>query len=510
MPASFSIPVTGLAANDPVPGNYLEINFAQGPASIGQNTYAILLMGNRSTAGAATVDTQIYGGPNSPLPLQTTQDAITLFGQGSELHRMFKRVVALNTGSPIFAIAVAESAGVAATGAITYVTPAAANGNVRVWVGDDFTDVSITNGDAIATIATNTATAINAKLDWAVTASPALGVVTLTAKQKGPRGNWLRFAAVITGTGVATTSSATAPAFLASGATADSNTNALATINPFRFYYIASAAEDASQLGALCTQVNTQGGPLVGLRQRVFAGSVDTSGNATTIATGINNARCDVMWLQNSEVTPSELAANLAAVVALEEANLSGARALNYDFYGNDAASSQRWQIKAPRSGTAPTRSTIKSALNNGLSPVAVNPNGTTYIVSLITTRSLNGATNDYRIRDHHKVTICDRYGDDLLTKFGQQFAGKRIADDPVPGQRLPGSTVVTPSVVRAAINKLTTDYDNIDLLQNVATIIANTQCIREASPTTRMSARIPLQPIDALHQIGIELDQVG
>ena len=32
---AFSIPLTGLAANDPVPGTYVEINFAQGEASKG-------------------------------------------------------------------------------------------------------------------------------------------------------------------------------------------------------------------------------------------------------------------------------------------------------------------------------------------------------------------------------------------------------------------------------------------------------------------------------------------
>ena len=41
----FSIPLTGLAANDPVPGNYLEISFAQGAASLGSATYPILLLG---------------------------------------------------------------------------------------------------------------------------------------------------------------------------------------------------------------------------------------------------------------------------------------------------------------------------------------------------------------------------------------------------------------------------------------------------------------------------------
>ena len=510
MPAAFSIPLTGLAASDPVPGlNYIEVNFAQGPASIGSNTYPIILIGNKTTAGSATADTVVYGGPNSPVPLQTTQDFINLFGVGSELHRMAKRVLAINTQTPLYAIAVTESVGVAATLAVTFVTTAAANATCRLYMGDDFVDTSITSGDLIGAIATNVAANINAKTDWAVTASATLGVVTVTAKQKGLRGNQLRGSCVITGTGVATTVTPTAQTSFTGGTTADSNVAALATLNPFRYYYMVSAAEDATQFGAVATQVATQAGPLVGIRQRAIAGSIDTSGNVTTIATGVNAARAAIVWMQNADLTPAELAANMAAVIALKEAPLSGI-ATNFDSFGNDASSQALWKVPAPRSGTAPSRATIKSALNNGISPIGVNANGSTYLVSMITTRSLSGAQPDFRTRDWHKVTVMDRYADDLGNKFSLQFAGKKIADDPAVGQRLPGPTVVTPRIVLAAINKLTDDYDNLDCLQNAAQIKANTQSIREASPTTRISNRIPLQPIDVLHQLASALDQTA
>jgi phage tail sheath gpL-like len=506
----FSIPLTGLAANDFVPGNYLEVSFAQGAASLGTATYAILLVGNRSTTGTATVDTVVYGpNANSPAPLVTVQDAINLFGQGSELHRMFRRVTNVNTVTPVYAIAVTESGGAAATQAVTFATTATANGTVRTYIGDEFVDTAITSGDTAIVIAGNVASAINTKLDWAVTAANGgTAICTITAKNKGLRGNWLRGSSVINGTGVGTTSNVTAQAFFTGGTTADSNATALGTILSSRYYYIVSAAEDATQFGAVSSQVNTTAAPIVGLRQRCVAGSVDTSGNATTIATGINSARAELIWMQNADWTPADLAANAAAIYALGEA--STVIKVNYDGYGNDSVTQATWKVPYPRSGTVPTRSTIKAALNNGLTPITVNPNGSTYLVARITTRSLSGANADYRIRDSHKVSICDFYGDDLLNKFSLQFSGKKIAPDPVQGQRTPGPDVATPRVVKAAVNKLTSDYGDKFLVQNPEVIQANTLVIIEQSPTTRMSCKIPLQTIDLLHQLATSLDQVA
>ena len=121
-----SIVLTGLSANDPVPGAYLEINFAQGEAAGSNSPIEVLLMGNRTSAGAATVDTVIYG-PDSLVPLQTEANVISLFGTGSELHRMFKAFTKINSGNTtVRAIAVTESGGAQATGTITYATNASA------------------------------------------------------------------------------------------------------------------------------------------------------------------------------------------------------------------------------------------------------------------------------------------------------------------------------------------------------------------------------------------------
>ncbi len=82
--------------------------------------------------------------------------------------------------------------------------------------------------------------------------------------------------------------------------------------------------------------------------------------------------------------------------------------------------------------------------------------------------------------------------------------------DDPAKGQRPPGGDVVTPTVYRGAILGLLDLYDSNDLLDNLAAIKAALIVQRETSPTTRMSARIPLRCVDNAEQFAIALDQVA
>lgn len=504
-----SIVLTGLSSNDPVPGAYLQVSFAQGEASGSGSDTEVLLMGNKTSAGSATLDTEVYG-PDSIVPLQTEQDAIDLFGTGSELHRMFRRFTKVNRSTTVRAIAVTASAGVAAaTGNITMTTAATANGNVRVFVCDEFVDVSVVTGDTFDAVGAAIVAAVNTQTHWPVTAAYSTPNLTITARIPGPRGNSIRVQIVKTA-GIGTTFSAfTTDSPLASGATADSNAAALATISTSKYYYIVSAAGDATQLGALATQINTLAAPTVGLRQRAIAGAIGTLAATTTIATGINSARTEIVSQEKSLYPEAELAANQAAVITLFETRPNPRT--NFANFGQDALTHDFWVVPAPRLKSAwPSRTSIKSALNNGHSPIGVQTNGSTYLVNRITSRSLNGAINDYRIRAAHKVTICDFFGEDLLAKTVLQFSGKRLMDDPVRGARPPGGQVLTPTVYKGAILGLLDLYDSNDLLDNVARIKAALVVQRETSPTTRISARIPMRVVDNCEQFAIALDQVA
>lgn len=506
-----AIVLTGLSANDPVPGAYLEVNFAQGQSAGSGSLTEVLLIGNKTTAGAAAVETDVYG-PDSLMPLQTPQDAIYLFGRGSELYRMWLAFTSINTSVTVRAIVVAESAGAAATATTNIVTAAGADASLRVYAYDGFVDVPITSGDSVATMGANVVTYVNQMTDWGFTASFSSPTVTFTAKQKGPRGNQIRIKLVMmtTGTIGTTLSALTTETAFSGGTTADSNTNALATIANAHYYYLVSAAGDASQLGALVTQVGSQSAPIRGNRQRVIAASVDTLSNATTIATGRNSARAEILWSERNPLPEAELAADHAAKITAFE--IRPKPRLNWVNFGDDAKTQAYQVTPAPRSQSFwPSRSSLVSALNNGLSPLGVHSNGRTYLTDRITTRSLNGSVNDYRIRDAHKVTVCDFFGDDLLAKTSTEFSGRTIMDDPKPSQpHVPGPEVVFPQLMRGSVISLLDEYEANDLIQNKDETIAGLICQRARNPRTRIETRIPLQPADIAKQYAFALDQVA
>src|SRR4051794_6114172 len=119
---SGDIVLAGIAANDPTPNPaYIEVNFAQGASGGDSSEYEILLMGNKTSAGSATVDTVIYG-PDSLVSMQTEADVIALFGPGSELHRQWRRVNKINKTTTVRALAVTESAGTAASATVVLAT----------------------------------------------------------------------------------------------------------------------------------------------------------------------------------------------------------------------------------------------------------------------------------------------------------------------------------------------------------------------------------------------------
>ena len=506
----------GLSSTNFLPAIFYQTVYAAGVPSAVIGNKKICLMGNCvSTSWAATnnfVDGYVYG-PDQPAPftIQTENDVINAFGAGSELHRGFKKCVASNGGaSPIYLVPVKESTGTAASLAVTFTTSAAANGTVAIFIGDTQIQAPITSGDAVATIATNVASTINALANVPVTASPSSGVVTLTAKQKGPRGNQIRVALRIVGTSVSTTSSAQNFAYLASGATADSWTNALATINPLKFDYIVPAAEDATSstsLGGVATQIENNVLPLVGIEQRFITAHTGTEGTAATFVQSLDTPVGDCVWEQNSNYTRFELAAYTAGMVALGES--ASVPQLNWDNMGASPTSQAQWQLLAPFDGTVQTQATLVAALQAGLSPVNALAGGRSSLISLITTYCLNGSNPDYRVRDHATVTVMLVASALVKAKLAAQFSNKLIADDPPKGAKPPTSGVVTPSDIAAAVGQVFSGMYANGLIQDLPGALTSINVAREPGRTDRVDISYALRPISLLHQFAVQSSQL-
>lgn len=516
--SSPSIPVIGLSTTDFVPGTYLAVNFAAGASAGTANPINILLLGNALASSNITTnslyDGYVFGPDVQGRIVSSEADLVNQAGSGSELHRMYRQVAKVNQGvNPVYFVAVKESTGAAAALTVTFATTAAANGAVRSYIGDTIIDTAVASGDIASAIATNVAGQINSLSKAALTASPSGATVVLTAKQKGPRGNSIRVSLQVTGVGVNTTSSAQNFAYLSGGTTADNWTNALATINPLKFTYIVCPGEDASgsgNLGEVVAQVVTNAQPIPGIRQRVFGGHTGSLGSVNSFAKQLNSPLADVIWQQNSNLIPGELAAYACGSVALAES--ASLPLLNFDNLGTTPSTAALWQVSAPFDGTTVSRANIASALLNGVSPVNSLLNGSSTLVSLITTYSQNPVTSalDTRVRDHSIVTIMFLGADLIQSMVSQSFANMQAANDPPKGGRLPTANVVTPSVLLSSINKVIQRMGANGLLQNVTQSIAATQVVRESAPDSRFGCLVQLQPISNAHQFAINLNQVS
>lgn len=524
-----AIILVGLSAQFPNPGNFLQLDFAQGPSGGFGGVRPILLMGNKTTAGSATNDTVIYG-PDTPVTCQNETDVINLFGSGSQLHRMFLKASKVNPGATYYFLAISPSSGAAATATMTIASTATSNGTHRFWCVDEFVDTSITIGDTPTVIAGNIVASINNKTRWPVTATNSVGVVTVTAKNLGPEGNWIRVQALILQptSQITTTTTLTANGFMSGGTTADVNTTALTTIVGSRYYHIALNDSDATNIGRAVTQANSQAAALTGIRQRVFAGGMDTLSNSITIATSLNAPRSEFIWGPALDYTPCELAAYHAALYHLmEQGSPYGVAKKNFSNFPNDVQSQALWTLKPGRNGVAgaPTSAQITSALNNGLTPLTMlnaPGGGQAQLVKRITTRSLNGAVQDYRVRDAHKVSIPDFWCDDWQSILANQFGGKDLLADPVPGGKAPPATATTPGAIKAAAQGLVLNYDNAGqwsyppgvpaLPTQTEGEVINTLMIwqKETNPPTRVSGLVQLSPCDILDQTATLVQQVG
>jgi phage tail sheath gpL-like len=119
------------------------------------------------------------------------KDAESQTGAGSMLSRLITRVFSESGGSEVFIMAQAEAGGATqATGSFDFTgSTVTAAGTLAAYIAGLRVTLNLSIGDVEGDIATALADAINAKTDLPATAVAALGVVTVTAKTKGPWGN---------------------------------------------------------------------------------------------------------------------------------------------------------------------------------------------------------------------------------------------------------------------------------------------------------------------------------
>lgn len=305
MPISFN----QIPSNIRVPLAYIEFDNTRAVTGTPQISQKILAIGQRLTTGtvAAGVLTRIT----------SAAQAEGAFGRGSMLSAMFNALKASNRFTESWAIALDDAvAGVAATGTITFAGTVTLAGTLYLYIAGKRLTVTVAAAEAAATTATNVAAAINAATDLPVTATSALGVVTVAARHKGEAGNTIdvrtnyydgeTLPAGLTATIVA----------MASGATNPDIATAISAMGPEWWNHIVMPYTDTTNLTALETELNLRWGPTKMIDAIAYSAYRGTLSATSTFGNGRNHHLVTYMGTGIAPQPPYIWAAVYAGIAA--------------------------------------------------------------------------------------------------------------------------------------------------------------------------------------------------
>jgi phage tail sheath gpL-like len=428
-----------IPANLRIPGSHLE--FDSSLAGYSQQTFKRLIIGQRLAAGtvAAGVPTLV---PSGPL-------ADTYFGRGSMLAKMCRAALAVDPWMETWAIPLDDNvAGVAATGSLTITGAPTEAGTLNVYVGaDDIggslngrVQVAVATTDTPTSIATAIAAAINADDTLPVTAASALGVVTLTARQKGEVGNdidvRLNYYGETTPAGIVV-----AIAAMAAGATNPDITDAITAMAGTQYNWMTMPYVDQANMTAMATELDSRYSAMEQIGGRAFGGWRGTYAAALTFGQAQNSPHMSMMPMQNSP-TPNYIMAGGYCAIASQQLAIDPARPLQTLPIPGVLAPAllDRW-----------TDTERNQGLFDGMSSFKVGSDGTVRIEAAITQyqKDASGVADTAYLYVNYPE-ILERHRYNVNSTIAKRYPRSKLAADSQPVQA--GQALVRPKDIMATM----------------------------------------------------------
>jgi phage tail sheath gpL-like len=501
-----AIIIAGFGSNDKVPGPVAQVRYGVGGSSVSSATVKCLLVGTQKTSPpstASTVDTEIF-------PIRTEQDAIDKAGAGSELHRMARKALKVQ-GVTLFGICPTPASGpTAASATATFGGSWTTSGQVSVTIcGETIGPFGITASATAITSAALLTSLVNANPSLPVTAaqgsSPDDNQVTFTFKSTGVRGNqgiiFRDISAAPSGLTLtlAGGSSVTGGGkFFTSGAGVESLTAMITTISKVWHHRIAWAQNDSTSLAAIKTQIDAFADPLTGKpTHAIVAANGSLSSTISLGQTTLNDPRMQMLWLLNMQSHPSETAAAMAALRAVTEQSNP-----NSDYDGV----ALKGIVGAFSPADIASRSTKQSALDNSVTPLDTQPDGSVTVIRSITTLSLVGSNPYYGTLDTYQSYVPDYIGLVLLARWnGWSAVNRYVRDEPSPSEPTPPPNVATPSRWNSEVLAELRKQETANQITNVSTYQPATIF---DSTAERLMTRAPVKVLGHQHQMGVSVEQ--
>jgi phage tail sheath gpL-like len=451
------ITILGWTVDDKVPGFYGETKYGAGRVSVGEFPVTCLITGTKASDGTMVADQDIE-------PIISLDDAVTKLGQRPMATQQARAALSIE-GVNLWAAPPAEATGGGATAAFITISIGGSwtlGGTIK-WTLDGnliTTDVAAT-GETAANVETNVAASFNGWVDGPVTGVATTDCV-LTCASVGTGGNQYKLGwdlseappgLTVTVTGGTAIHPRLVP--FSGGVGTESVANIIALMRADTWDYIAPAQVDSTNLGLFEAHMASEAGPTIGHLEHMITARTSTLVDAQSLSqTTLNDARSSVMWLENCETHPAEIAAGVAALRSVIEPQDPN---YNYDDTPLPFVAPQVYKADMPG------HATLKAALNSGISPLKTE-NGVVKIVRGIVSRCLNGTTPDYNTLDWGDAIVPDRIRKEIAASWVVfKAANPKVGRDAVAGEPSVPDGVGTPlrwaaeidSVLRTAEQEL-------------------------------------------------------
>lgn len=495
--------VNFFSSTDKVPGFYGQTLFGQSGVGAASQPLYLLLVGNMLSTGSALVDVGVDD-------VFSEADAVLLYGAGSELHRMV-RVALKYPGVRLKAIAVSEAGGAAAATCTTTLTGSWTTAGSLVYrVGGERVQANVTSTNTLTEAAAAIKAACNANAALPVTFDNVAGVGTWTAKQKGTRGNTLIVAQDMSQAPAGLVSTTTGGAavgltghYFSGGSGLDDVTAALAVLFPGWYQRVALAQGDATNVALVKAQVAAKAGPTEGrMEHYVIAGVGSLAATQSIAQTTANDQRAQSVWLANGETPASEMAASMAAMRTKAEQDQPNSGYDNRVLLGVLAQ-----EKRADWVG----HSTAVAALDNSLTPLYSQEDGTVTVVRAITTHSKSGAAFDYSTLDTAQAVVPDYMRLVYRLSWTTQFvvANPYVRPEPSAAEPTPVAGQAYPSLWQSELLSLNQDAERASILTQ-ASRPENRPVVDYDYTANRIVAISNVTPLPLHHQTLVSVRQTS
>lgn len=453
-----------------VPGVYCEIDNSLANSGLPGKEAVGLLIGQKLAAG--TIDHNIIS------PLITNADqAVSLVGEGSELHRMATAWLENNKNNRLYMIAVNQTSGTEAKYTIKVLAPSAVKaGMVNLYIAGRAVRFTVEENMTAAQIATGLVALINANPMIPVTATATEGTLTLTAKHKGTAGNLVDlrlnyYQGETTAAGVSVEFTAGAE-----GAGNASLAESIAALGDEYFTDIVTSYTDAANMMLLKTELTRRFGAMVNNESIVYYGVKGTLNEMLTAINGVNHQCVTAVMDYKSPNMPEERAARYGAIAAME--------------FQKDPA---RQIASLLLSGDLPaleglTKEERNMLLNAGIATIKTDAAGNTLIEREATSyrKNAQGVKDEsYFDLPTTKTVIYLRYS--YVARMLSKFPRHKLVDDSYeiePGQ----DNIAKPSTVAAELIALAHDWQTAGLVEDISGFVKTLVSVRDASDKERVN----------------------